>query len=330
MLIALCIAIAMMFITKQRKRFWNDTGVVWTTEYHISYETSKHLDDSINAILTAVDNCASPYNKNSLITKINNNNTNRVDSLFTKLYNTSVKINKLTNGAFDPTVMPLVNAWGFGYKTGDFPTQDQIDSILTFTGINRTNLSNDTIIKTNARTQFDFSSIAKGLACDEIARMLKRNGAKNFVIEIGGEVVACGVNSRGMPWHISIDSPADEDSVVAHKALMILEIKNGAVATSGNYRKFKMVNGQKVSHIINPITGLSSASNLLSVTVVASDCMHADAWATACMVIGTEAVKQLAQSQPQLGIMTVSADSNGNYVVWSNETFSQHVITISQ
>lgn len=329
-LIALAIAIVMLFVSRSRKRFWTDEGVIWTTEYHISYEASRQLTDSITAIFSAIDNSASPYNKESLITQINNNTTQQTDSLFRKLYNVSLAINKGSNGAFDPTVMPLVNAWGFGYKTGDLPTQNQIDSLLNFVGINKTQLKGETIIKNDLRTQFDFSSIAKGLACDEIGRMLKRNGATNFVIEIGGEVVVHGINQRGIPWHISIDLPYDQDSTVSHQSMLVLEMNDGGVATSGNYRKYKIIDDKKVSHIIDPITGYSSQSELLSVTVTAPDCMTADAWATACMVMGADKAKHLAETHPHLGIMTICSDSLGNFIVWANNTFSQQVVSKKQ
>lgn len=329
-LVALTIAIVMMFVSRQRKRFWTDEGIVWTTEYHITYEANQQLSDSITAVFAAIDNSASPFNKNSLITQINNNVTQQTDSLFRKLYNVSLAINSGSQGAFDPTVMPLVNAWGFGYKSGELPTQKQIDSILTFVGITKTYLRENTIIKNDSRIQFDFSSIAKGLACDEIGRMLKRNGVTNFVVEIGGEVVAHGVNQRGMPWHVSIDLPTDQGSAASHQSMLILELNDGSVATSGNYRKYKIVDGQKVSHIINPTTGHSSPSELLSVTIIAPDCMTADAWATACMVMGTDRTKHLAETHHHLGIMTISSDSTENFIVWSNDTFSKYVASIQQ
>lgn len=330
LLVALAIAIVMMFVSRQRKRFWTDEGIVWTTEYHITYEANRQLTDSIISIFAAIDNSASPYNKESLITQINNNTTQQTDSLFRKLYNVSLAINAGSQGAFDPTVMPLVNAWGFGYKNGELPMQKQIDSLLTFVGITKTYLRDNTIIKNDPRTQFDFSSIAKGLACDEIGRMLKRNGATNYVIEIGGEVVVHGINQRGTLWHVSIDLPTDQDSTVSHQSMLVLEMNDGGVATSGNYRKYKIVDGKKVSHIIDPITGYSSQSELLSVTVTAPDCMTADAWATACMVMGTDKAKHLAETHPHLGIMTICSDSLGNFIVWANSTFSQQVVSKKQ
>ncbi|MBR1804421.1 MAG: FAD:protein FMN transferase [Muribaculaceae bacterium] len=326
-MLALVIAIVALHFARDRKRFWADEGMVWTTEYHITYETRSHLNDSIQATLAAIDASASPYNVSSLISRINSNSTQLTDSIFRRLYRASVSINKASQGAFDPTVMPLVNAWGFGYKSGNLPGKAQIDSLLQFVGIGKTHLDGDRLVKQDARTQFDFSSIAKGLACDEVGRMLQRNGALNFLVEIGGEVTARGVNPRGGKWHISVDMPTDQDTAVSHQAALVIAIGNEAVATSGNYRKFKMVEGRKVSHIIDPITGYSSTSSLLSVTIIAPDCMTADAWATACMVMGTDKVQLLMKSRTDLGVMTISTDDQGNYIVWSNKAFADHVVS---
>lgn len=324
--LALIAGVAVLLFTHQRKRYWADAGMVWNTEYHMNYETKVHLTDSIQAVLNSIDMSASPYNANSLITRVNNNQAEVLDEILRKLYLTSVDINKASEGAYDPTVMPLVNAWGFGYKKGQLPTDEQIDSILQFVGISKTQLNGQRLIKEDPRIQLDFSSIAKGLACDEMGRMFERAGASNYMIEIGGEVLAHGVNSRGTDWHISIDLPLDEDSTVNHQSALVVAITDEAVATSGNYRKFKMINGQKVSHIIDPLTGRSCTSNLLSVTIIANDCMTADAWATACMVMGLERVQRMMKERTDLGVMTISSDDNGNYVVWSNQQFANHVI----
>lgn len=325
LLVLLVIVIALPFI-RGRKKFFSNSGVVWTTNYHITYEAKRDLNDSIQFLLNAIDNSVSPYNKQSLITAVNDNKTNRVDALFVKLFNKSWQVNQASDGLYDPTVMPLVNAWGFGFKSGKLPTQAQLDSLLSFVGIEKTTLKDNILVKNDSRTQFDFSSIAKGLACDEIARMLARNGAVNYMVEIGGEVVTRGVNERGVPWHVSIDMPVPDDSNgPVHANALILKLDSMAVATSGSYRKFKEVNGKKVSHIVNPKTGGSETSSLLSVSIVAGDCMTADAWATACMAMGFEATKNKFENDNSLGVMTISSDDNGNLVIWSNKRFASLV-----
>ena len=325
LLLLLVLVVALPFM-RSRKKFIKNTGVVWTTEYHITYEARADLNDSIQQVLTMIDNSASAFNKQSLVTAINEGKSDTADRLFKTLYNKALEVNKASSGVYDPTVMPLVNAWGFGYKSGNLTTQEQLDSILAFVGMGHTRLDGNKVVKDDPRVQFDFSSIAKGLACDEIAAMLVRNGATNFMVEIGGEVVARGVNERGETWRVSVDLPVpDDDQGAVHANAVVLRLDSLAVATSGSYRKFKEVDGKKVSHIVNPITGSSETSNLLSVTIVAGDCMSSDAWATACMAMGLEKTQAMMENNSKLGVMTISTDDDGNFVVWSNKRFADLV-----
>ena len=323
--VALAVALAVMFCGKERQRFFSHEGVVWTTDYHITYEADRDLNDSIQYILSTLDMSVSPYNKASLISALNENTTTRTDAHIRLLLNASRTVHAESDGAFDPTVMPLVNAWGFGYKSGTLPSRHQLDSILTFVGMDKVELHGDTLVKHDPRVMLDFSSIAKGMACDEIGRMLTRNGASNWLVEIGGEVAASGVNSRGTPWQVSVDMPNEEqDGKVSHENALTLSLDSGAVATSGNYRKWRIEGGNKLSHIIDPHTGDSRAGTLLSVTVIARDCMTADAWATACMALGEENVKNMMQQRHDLGVMTIAADTvTGALVVWSNAAFAE-------
>ena len=324
-LLALAIALVMMFCGRDRKRYFSHEGVVWTTDYHITYEADKDLGDSIQLILGNLDMSVSPYNKASLITALNEGTLTRIDGSIRQLLEASFVIHRESGGAFDPTVMPLVNAWGFGYKNGNLPTRAKLDSILQFVGLDKLALNGDTLIKQDPRVMLDFSSIAKGFACDEIGRMLARNGAENWLVEIGGEVAASGVNSRGKTWTVSVDMP-DDDGNDGHESALTLSIDTGAVATSGNYRKWRMEGGNKLSHIIDPHTGDSQAGTLLSVTVIAHDCMTADAWATACMVMGENAVKNTMEKRSDLGVMTIAADTvSGALIVWSNAAFADHI-----
>ena len=327
-LVVLVVTIVMMFCSRSRKRFFSHEGVVWTTEYHITYEASRDLNDSIQFILNQMDMSVSPYNRASLITALNEGSMTRVDAYIKRLFEAAGTINRESGGAYDPTVMPLVNAWGFGYKSGALPSRAQIDSILQFVGMDKVALRGDTLVKQDPRLMLDFSSIAKGLACDEIGRMLSRNGAVNWLVEIGGEVAASGVNKRGMPWVVSVDMPTEEnqDGGITHDSALTLTLDSSAVATSGNYRKWRLEEGNKLSHIIDPRTGDSKAGTLLSVTVVASDCMTADAWATACMVMGEENVKNMMQGRDDLGVLTISADTvSGSLIVWSNAAFANRI-----
>jgi thiamine biosynthesis lipoprotein len=325
------IAVIAMFCSRGRNRYFTHEGVVWTTDYHITYEASRDLGDSIQLILNNLDMSVSPYNTASLISALNEGKTARVDAYIRRLIEASMAIHKESGGAFDPTVMPLVNAWGFGYKNGTLPSSAQIDSILQFVGMDRITLQGDTLVKRDPRLMLDFSSIAKGMACDEIGRMLARNGAVNWLVEIGGEVMASGMNSRGTAWQVSVDLPTDEQDGVSHESAMTLALDSGAVATSGNYRKWRDEGGNRLSHIIDPRTGSSQTGTLLSVTVTAHDCMTADAWATACMVMGENQVKNMMQGRNDLGVMTIAADTvTGSLIVWSNAAFANRINPTTQ
>lgn len=326
MLLSAVVVMQLSVSCKHNKQYFTNQGVVWTTEYHIKYEATADLSDSIQKVFKAIDESASAFNKQSRISAINDNKTDEPDAFIVKLYNKAVEVNRASGGLYDPTVMPLVNAWGFGYKSGDLPTKAQLDSILQFVGMEHTSLNGNRIVKDDPRVQFDFSSIAKGLACDEVAAMLERNGVENFMVEIGGEVVAHGKNPNGQPWHVSIDMPEPDDSDGAqHNSALVIKLEGQAVATSGSYRKYKESDGKKLSHIVNPKTGASETSNLLSVSIVAPDCMSADAWATACMAMGEEKTKAMMQDNNTLGVMTISVNNDGDFVIWSNKRFADLV-----
>ena len=339
MVLAALVAMAVaMFCSRERKAFFSpygdswitESGVVWTTEYHITYHShDNNLGDSIQLILSNLDKSVSPYNKASLISALNNNTSTRVDAYLKRLFAASAIINRESGGAFDPTVMPLVNAWGFGYKDGALPSRTQIDSILQFVGMGKVSIHGDSLMKKDPRVMLDFSSIAKGLACDEIGHMFTRNGISDWLVEIGGEVAASGVNKNGTPWQVSVDMPNEEqDGKVSHESALTLSLNNATVATSGNYRKWRAEEGNKLSHIIDPHTGESAIGTLLSVTVIADECMHADAWATACMVLGDSATRAMMQHRDDLGVMTITADTiSGSLIVWSNRTFANQITT---
>ena len=302
--VAAIFGVVALVCTRQRPQRWLDnSGVVWTTDYHISYLSSVDLRDSIQAVLQAVDRSASVYNRSSLVSRFNAGQSVGADAILDTLYRASVMVHGQSEGAFDPTVMPLVNAWGFGYKSGAMPTEGQIDSILAFVGLDKVGLVGGRLVKRDPRVQLDFSSIAK----------------------IGGEIACAGRNRQDLPWHVSVDLPSDQPDSVSHEAALVLAVDNGGVATSGNYRKYRESGGQRISHIVDPKTGRSESSTLLSVTIVAPSCMLADAWATACMVLGTERVVQLMEGRDDLGVMTITAGPEGQLVVWSNARFARLV-----
>lgn len=326
MWVALIVAVAVAFFFKKDDMSYRSvSGMVWHTSYNIKYESAGDLGDSVIAVTNAIDMSASMYNRNSVISMINSNATDVADPMVAHLLERSQVISRETYGAFDPTVAPLMRLWKTQVDSAALPADEVVDSVMQYVGIGKVRLDGRRVVKSDSRVQLDFSAIAKGYGCDEVARMFERNGVENYIIEIGGEVVAHGKNERGMPWTVSVDMPIEAVDTVAHSSAMLLQLDSGAVATSGNYRNFKLVDGKKVAHIIDPATGRPALSNLLSVTVVAHDCIDADAYATALMVMGYERACKFASSRDDLGVVLIYATPEGKLQSWCNRGVERYV-----
>lgn len=288
-------------------------GAIWATTYHITYKSNRVLDDSILSVLQRVEMSLSPFADNSLVTRINNNTTDETDSLFRRIFSASQQISAQSHGAFDPTVAPLVNLWGFGYRnTGTEPDEASIDSALALVGILECHIDDSGCLHKRApHTEFNFSAITKGYACDLVGEMLKRNGCNDYMVEIGGEVAISGVNPRGDKWRIMIDAPIESDTAVVHKRMAVIEISDCGVATSGNYRNFRTSAKGKSWHTISPSTGRPAETATLSVTIIAPNAMLADAYATACMAMPTDSATKFISAIPDVEALLVTTDSAG-------------------
>ena len=317
------IGIIVVFTIKpERKRWINNSGITWNTEYNIKYCHHTNLSDSIISVLREVELSVSPFNKKSRITAINENRSDTLDVYLSRLYDKSVEINRESGGAFDPTVSPLVNLWGFGYEKTGKANRQAVDSILMFVGIDKTRKEGIRIVKSDGRTTFNFSAIAKGMGCDEVGKMLERNGVTDYIVEIGGEITAKGHNPKGQKWRISIDKPINANDTVIHHSAGIVEITNCGIATSGNYRNYHTDSaGNKVAHTINPRTGMPEQSDVLSATVIAPDCMTADAYATTFMVLGLEKSKKLLDKHPEISAMLITSDNGNSFKIWESGNF---------
>lgn len=318
--------VVLFWLKPEKDKWFQQSGVVWNTEYNIKYWGNADLSDSILAVFRRVELSVSPFNKESLVTALNENRTDSVDELLKKVYLRSVEINRESQGAFDPTVSPLVNAWGFGYKTEQLPDAAAIDSIMQFVGIGKTRLKDGRMVKDDSRITFNFSAIAKGMGSDEVGRMLERNGVDNYLVEIGGEIVMKGKNPQGEKWHVSVDKPVVSNDTVVHESAEVIAVSGCGIATSGNYRNYKVdTEGRRYAHTISPAMGRPVQSDVLSATVVASDCMSADAYATAFMVMGSELSKKLIKKNDSLAVMLILADGSGKHKIWQNERFRKLV-----
>lgn len=289
-------------------------GLVWNTLYHITYQGPESLQDSILPVLNEVSHSVSVFDKNSLVSKLNESDSLMVDSHFIAIYDASKRIYDFSDGRFDPTVSPLIDAWGFGKNHTVSADTLAIDSIRRFIGLDKTRRNKETIIKDDKRTRFNFSAIAKGYGCDAVGEMLLRNGVENFMVEIGGELTLHGKSPSGNDWTIAIDAPV-EDNNPGEESAMIISITDVGIATSGNYRNYRVENGIKTAHTISPVTGRPFISEILSATVIAPDCMEADGIATACMAGSFEQAKEMILSL-QLPALLITTDS-----IWTSPAF---------
>ncbi len=304
-----------------RSEFRGAEGMIWHTQYHITYDSDRDLTDSIITTMQRVDESLNVFDSTSMISRVNRGEEIELDIHLANVYNESVRINKLTNGAFDPTLGPLITAWGFG--KGHKATADtlRLDSLMAFTGISKTSLHKGRLTKQDARTQFNFSAIAKGYGCDEVSRMLARNGVADRLVEIGGEISCAGKSPSGKKWRVSVDRPILTDSVI-HESQCVIEITDCGLATSGNYRNFHTsAGGWTYGHTISARTGRPVLTDVLSATVVAPTCMEADALATSMMALGSEGATKLAATL-NYPIMLVLNDMS----VWENEKFKSLTI----
>ncbi|MDR0995810.1 MAG: FAD:protein FMN transferase [Tannerella sp.] len=298
----------------KEKQYYEDTGSVFHTLYHIKYESTRDLSQEISDELQAFDLSLNPFNKASIIAKVNRNEPVAVDDWFTTVFRKAEEIARLSGGAFDPTVAPLVNLWGFGFSKMDSVTPQMVDSIRNLVGYQKIHLDGRKIVKDDPRVMLDFSAIAKGYASDVIGQLLERHGVKNYMVEIGGEIAMRGKNQEGECWRIGINKPADDPNGTDQAIVDILTpCRTCGIATSGDYRNFYVKDGKRYAHTINPHTGYPAAQNILSSTVVANDCMTADGYATTFMVLGEEKAVALAKTIPGLEYCFIYADSLGKH-----------------
>lgn len=278
--------------------YQRDEGMIFGTIYHITYQSPISLKQQIEAELQKVDHEFSMFNEQSTVSAINRGDSVLRSAMFNEVYNLALEVNRDTYGAFDITVAPLVNAWGFGFKNEQLPTAQQVDSLLKI------------------RSQMDFSAIAKGYGCDVVARLLTKNGIENYMVEIGGEVVTNGVNPTQEKWKIGVTKPADDSLAVDGELQTVLSVSDMAMATSGNYRNFYYKGGRKYAHTIDPRTGYPVQHELLSATVLAPSCAKADAYATSFMVLGLDSAKEVLGRHPELMGYFIFTSPQGEMLVW--------------
>lgn len=301
--------------TKQ-KQYFEESGSVFHTIYHIKYEGSEILTEKIDAEFQKFNLSLNPFNPNSIISKVNRNEPVEVDDWFIEVFNRAKEVSDHSEGIFDITCAPLVNLWGFGFSKMDSVTPQMIDSIKQFVGYQKVRLDGRKVVKDDSRILLNCSAIAKGYASDIIARLLEREGIENYMVEIGGEVTMKGVNQNGKCWRIGINKPEDDSTGVKNDIEEVVQLcKKGGVATSGNYRNYYIKDGKKYAHTIDPRTGYPSEQSILSATIVAEDCITADAYATAFMAMGLEKAREAAKNIPDIEYYVIYSDENGKHQI---------------
>jgi len=304
-------------------------GAIQGTTYNITYEYSvkRDLTSEIEKVLSDFDLSLSTYLPHSVISRINRNEPEaKADDRFIKVFNAAREVYELTGGVFDITVAPLVNAWGFGFTPGAEVDSAMLDSLLQFVGMEKVRLDGRNVIKEDPRIMFDANAIAQGYSVDVVAEFLDKKRVENYLVEIGGELKCKGKNAKGEDWKIGIDRPEEGNFVAGTNLQAVVAIKTKSLATSGNYRKFYEKDGIKYAHTINPKTGYPVLSRLLSATVLADECITADAFATAFMVMGLEQSIQYLETQDEIEAYLVYNNEEGNYKVYATQGMKDYII----
>ena len=304
------------------------SGAAQGTSYHITYLAGQHANyrQAIDSIFKRIDFSLSTYQTGSIISKLNRNDSVVIiDDYFSDVFNKSMEVSEKTKGFFDITVAPIVNAYGFGFTKREKVDQILIDSLLKYIGYKKVRLVEKKLIKDIPQVMLDFNAIAQGYTVDVLASFLEGKGVKNYMVEVGGELRAKGKKLNDSSWTVGIEQP-DETNIDGALLNAVITIKDKSLATSGNYKKFYIEDGKKYAHIIDPFTGYPAKNNLLSTTVIAADCMTADAYATAFMVMGLEKAKQFLSENKDLNLEVFFIyDDNGVSKTYTSEKFKENV-----
>ena len=318
-LFLVALIVGTVFILSGSKYYTNE-GQIFGTTYHITYAGTNDLDKEIRAELQRVDDALSMFNKQSVLSKFNRNEKYDVSNArFNDVVRLSLQLSRETDGAFDITVAPLVNEWGFGFKHRERINASKIDSLRAFVGYDKLFYEGDRLNKRDSRVTIDCGAVAKGYGVDCVARLLSSKGCTNYMVEIGGEVVVKGKNAKGKKWTIGINKPVDDSTKNVSEVQSILHVSDCGIATSGNYRNFYYVDGRKVSHTIDPKTGQPVQHSLLSATVLTPSCAKSDALATSFMVMGLDRAKAFLAKHKDVQAYFIFADGQGKYNVWMTE-----------
>lgn len=302
----------------------HESGMIWNTRYNMTYRADSAQTTLILGTLDEVAHSVSPFDSTSLVSALNRGEAVTADTHLRRVFGESQRVNAVSGGAFDPTLAPLINLWGFGYRNGDGDvTDDEIAAAMQHVGIAGCSIDADGVIhKKTPQTEFNFSAIAKGYGVDCVAEALASRGITDYMVEIGGEIALSGRNPQGGLWNIQIDAP-ETDNLDDHAAVTVITVTDCCIATSGNYRNYReSADGSRYGHTISAVTGRPVATSTLSATVIAPTCMLADALATACMTMEPDAALAMIETVDGASCLLVT-DNAGRYALRTSQRWPQ-------
>lgn len=308
---------------KENSNYQYNEGPIFGTSYHIKYKSSIDFHRQIDSTLNLYNASISSYQPQSLVCRINRNDTAvTLNHWFETLFNVSKEVSIASGGAYDITVAPLIEAWGFSYKKKLTITPQLIDSLRKLVGYQKVKIENGYFIKADPRMMIDMSGSGDGYASDVIAELLDSKNITDYMVEIGGEIRVKGVSPSQKKWSIGIDKPVD--SKFSQEIKQVVHISNCALSTSGNYRNYYIENGKKYAHTIDPVSGYPVQHSLLSATIIAPTCIEADTYSTACMVLGLEKSLEMIKRNPALEGYFIFSNKKGKMSVMATKGFKKY------
>jgi thiamine biosynthesis lipoprotein len=324
--VLLIVGTVLIIRQQQSTPYQKNAGLIFGTTYSVTYQCGEDLQEEIEAELKKVDDEFSMFNSQSIVARLNNGEQPELSNDFIDVFKLARQVSEDTNGAFDITVAPLVNAWGFGFKHEQMPSKEQVDSLRELISYRYVTLKDKTITMQKPGMMLDFSAIAKGYGVDVVARLLERHDIKNYMVEIGGEITTRGINPERVPWRIGVNKPSEDALNENHELQTILNVTDKSMATSGNYRNFYVKGGKKYAHTIDPKTGYPVQHSLLSATVLTDRCAKADAYATSFMVLGMDGAKKILERHKELMAYLIYTDNKGNLSVWYSPSLKDKIV----
>ena len=327
LLLGVCCVLALMSSCVNQPQKIVLQGLAQGSYYAITYfdELNRNFQHEIDSIFHAVDMSVNLWVDSSVISKVNRNEEVTLDSIFIDNFRIAQKAARLSDGYFDPTISPIVAAWGFSYKSGDSITPQLIDSLKQLVNYQKIRIENGKVVKENPNMKLDFNAIAQGYTSDLIASFLESRGIKNYLVDTGGEIMARGSKPNGQPWIVGIEKPAknwDSEQVVQTR----ITLRDKGLVTSGSTRKYVERNGRRYSHCIDPKTGYPVEHNVLSATVMAENSVWADALASICMVMGMEKSLPLIESMDGVEVYYIFVNDQNELETFATEGFQKLII----